>query len=91
MMDRDRQLTIYANALKDDLISITQARVALGTASFTERCGYRWPWLFRRWAAANEKHDRESSERRRQINESIATSEEAWRRLRDSVKKEEPQ
>ena len=63
----NRRLDLYSDAVRMDLMSITAARVQLGTASLPERLGYRWPWLFRGWAAANERRDR----RRRELQEML--------------------
>lgn len=77
-MNRDRRLDAYAGALKFDLISITEARVALGTASRREVLGYRWPMLFRKFAAENARHDAQSRKINAKVQATIA-------RLRDGL------
>lgn len=70
-MNRDRRLDAYAGAIKYDLVSITQARVELGTASMREVLGYRWPWLFRKFAAENARHDAQSRKINAEIREGL--------------------
>jgi hypothetical protein len=59
------QWSQYGQDVADGKLTITEARVALGTASLGEWLGYRWPRLFKSQAKRNAASDRIDEDLRR--------------------------
>lgn len=61
------------------MMGLTEARVIFGTATFKERMGFRYPWLFRRWAADNARRDLASARRSRRASARSALASDTQR------------